>query len=85
MSCDMVPLVVRSSATNKRVGNYIIGSTLVYEKVKFFNILRKTISMMNFKNLFRLLSGRMKWSKLVSLGESSVEKIGDDNYARERK
>jgi len=35
--------------------------------------------------MFRLLSGRMKWSKLVSYDENSVEKVGDDNYAREEK
>jgi len=84
VSCDMVPLVVRV-LTNKRVGNNIINWALVYEKVDFFSIYRKTSQVMKFKNMFRLLSGRMKWSKLVSYDENSVEKVGDDNYAREEK
>ncbi|KAK7379079.1 hypothetical protein VNO80_04532 [Phaseolus coccineus] len=46
---------------------------------------------MKFKDMFRLLTGGMNWSKLVSYviystpDENSVEKVVDDNYAREKK
>lgn len=68
----MVPLVVRV-LTNKRVGNNINNLTSVYEKVNFFNICRTTIQVMKFNVVYS------------TLDKNSVEKVGDDNYAREKK
>jgi len=59
--------------TNKRVGNNINNLTSVYEKVNFFNICRTTIQVMKFNVVYS------------TLDKNSVEKVGDDNYAREKK